>query len=123
MSQETHSEIIRELESVRKDLKTLKVISACILIMIFLFQIQNLVSSFNRVDSSHDKFDTQNNQFIQERWIEVFIESISRGIYPAIWERVFWRVWVVGILWDGNTPPLLRDRKHTLFGLDGNIIF
>jgi len=67
MSQETHSEIIRELESVRKDLKTLKVISACILIMVILFQIQNLVSSFNRVDSSHYKFDTQNNQFIQER--------------------------------------------------------
>ena len=67
MSQETHSEIIRELESVRKDLKTLKVISACILIMVILFQIQNLVSSFNRVHRSHDKFDTQNNQFIQER--------------------------------------------------------
>ena len=67
MSQETHSEIIRELESVRKDLKTLKVISACILIMVILFQIQNLVSSFNRVHPSDDKFDTQNNQFIQER--------------------------------------------------------
>jgi len=89
MSQETHSEIIRELVSVKKDLKTLKVISTCILIMVFLLQIQNLVSSFNRVDSSHDKFDTQNNQFIQERWIEVFIGSFSREIYPAIWERVF----------------------------------
>jgi len=67
MSEETHSEIIRELESVKKDLKNLKVISTCILIMVFLFQIQNLVSSFNRVDPSDDKFDTQNNQFIQER--------------------------------------------------------
>ena len=123
MSEETHSEIIRELESVKKDLKTLKVISTCILIMVFLFQIQNLVSSFNRVHPSDDKFDTQNNQFIQERWIKVAIGSFSRGIYPAIWERVFWRVWVVGILWDGNTPPLLRDKKHTLFGLDENIVF
>ena len=67
MSQETHSEIIRELEGVKKDLKTLKVISTCILIMVFLLQIQNLVSSFNRVHPSDDKFDTQNNQFIQER--------------------------------------------------------
>jgi len=67
MSEENHSEIIRELESVKKDLKTLKVISTCIMIMVFLLQIQNLVSSFNRASSSHVKFDTQNNQFIQER--------------------------------------------------------
>ena len=67
MSQETHSEIIRELESVKKDLKNLKVISTCILIMVFLLQIQNIVSSFNRVHPNHYKFDTQNNQFIQER--------------------------------------------------------
>jgi hypothetical protein len=65
MSEETHSEIIRELERVKKELKTLKVISTCILIMVFLLQIQNLVSSFNRVHPSHNKFDTQNNQFIQ----------------------------------------------------------
>ncbi len=67
MSEGTHSEIIRELESVKKDQKNLKVISTCILIMLFLFQIQNLVSSFNKAHPSHDKFDTQYNQFIQER--------------------------------------------------------
>ena len=67
MSEETHLEIIRELESVKKDLKTLKVISTCLLIMVFLLQIQNLVSSSNRVPLSHVKFDTQNSQFIQER--------------------------------------------------------
>jgi hypothetical protein len=67
MSEETHLEIIRELESVKKDLKTLKVISTCLLIMVFLLQIQNLVSSSNRAPSSHVKFDTQNSQFIQER--------------------------------------------------------
>jgi hypothetical protein len=67
MSEETHSEIIRELEIVKKDLKTLKVISTCLLISVFLLQIQHLVSSLNRTSSSHVKFDTQNNQFIQER--------------------------------------------------------
>lgn len=67
MNEETHTEIIRELRRVKKDLKKLKVLSTSILIMVFLLQIHNLVSSFKRGNASHYKFDTQNNQFIQAR--------------------------------------------------------
>ena len=109
MSEETHSEIIRELESVKKDLKTLKVISTCLLIMVFLLQIQNLVSSSNRAPSSHVKFDTQNNQFIQERWVKVIDCVIFRRNIPTHWENR-----ILEILMSGR----FRGEKGTHISLD-----
>ena len=111
MSEETHLEIIRELESVKKDLKTLKVISTCLLIMVFLLQIQNLVSSSNRAPSSHVKFDTQNSQFIQERWVKVIDCAIFRRNIPTHWENRILEILMSGCFRGEKGTPICLDRK------------
>ena len=91
MSEETHLEIIRELESVKKDLKTLKVISTCLLIMVFLLQIQNLfpVQIGPLRVMSNSTLKTINSFRKDEfRWL---IASFSEGIFPPIERIVSWR--------------------------------
>ena len=91
MSEETHSEIMFELGRVKKDLKTLKVISTCLLIMVFLLQIQNLVSSSNGAPSSMSNLTLKTiNSFRKDefRWL---IASFSEGIFPPIERIVSWR--------------------------------
>ena len=86
MSQETHSEIILELESVKKELKTLKVISTCILIMVFLLQIQNLVSSLtgstrvitNLILKTINSFRERELRYLLDHFREEYIQQRER---------------------------------------------
>ena len=99
------------LVRVKKDLKTLKVISTCLLMLVFLIQIQNLVSSSNRAPSSHVKFDTQNNQFIQERWVKVVDWVIFRRNIPTHWENGILEILMSGCFRGEKCTPISLDRK------------